>query len=82
MNQTMTRLQKMTESEHSTLMRVLFGQSSAATVQLRDMKKDLDWMDPSLNDSQKEAIMFSLGSREDQSQSPGVGWWAAVRSAV
>ncbi|THW42221.1 DNA helicase [Aureobasidium pullulans] len=64
MNQTMNKLQKMPESEHSTLMRVLFGQSSAVTVQPRDMAKDLEWMDPSLNDSQKEAIKFALASSE------------------
>lgn len=60
----MNKLQKMPESEHSTLMRVLFGQSSAVTVQPRDMAKDLEWMDPSLNDSQKEAIKFALASSE------------------
>ncbi|KAI4715287.1 DNA helicase [Aureobasidium sp. EXF-10727] len=64
MNQTMTKLLKMPESEHSTLMRVLFGQSSAVTVQPADMAKDLEWMDPSLNDSQKEAIKFALASSE------------------
>ncbi|THW63557.1 DNA helicase [Aureobasidium pullulans] len=64
MNQTMNKLQKMPESEHSTLMRVLFGQSSAVTVQPRDMAKDPEWMDPSLNDSQKEAIKFALASSE------------------
>ncbi|THV74888.1 DNA helicase [Aureobasidium pullulans] len=64
MNQTMNKLQKMPESEHSTLMRVLFGQSSAVTVQPRDMAKDLEWMDPSLNNSQKEAIKFALASSE------------------
>ncbi|THW21111.1 DNA helicase [Aureobasidium pullulans] len=64
MNQTMNKLQKIPESEHSTLMRVLFGQSSAVTVQPRDMAKDLEWMDPSLNDSQKEAIKFALASSE------------------
>jgi DNA polymerase alpha-associated DNA helicase A len=64
MNQTMTKLLKMPESEHSTLMRVLFGQSSAVSVQPRDMAKDLEWLDPSLNDSQKEAIKFALTSSE------------------
>ncbi|KAI4737866.1 DNA helicase [Aureobasidium sp. EXF-12298] len=64
MNQTMTKLLKMPESEHSTLMRVLFGQSSAVSVQPRDMAKDLEWLDPSLNDSQKEAIKFALASSE------------------
>ncbi|KAH0311386.1 DNA helicase, partial [Aureobasidium melanogenum] len=64
MNQTMTKLLKMPESEHSTLMRVLFGQSSAVSVQPRDMAEELEWLDPSLNDSQKEAIKFALASPE------------------
>lgn len=64
MNQTMTKLLKMPESEHSTLMRVLFGQSSAVSVQPRDMAQELEWLDPSLNDSQKEAIKFALASSE------------------
>jgi DNA polymerase alpha-associated DNA helicase A len=64
MNQIMTKLMKMPESEHSTLMRVLFGQSSAVAVQPRDMAKDLEWLDPSLNDSQKEAIKFALATSE------------------
>ncbi|KAH0339334.1 DNA helicase, partial [Aureobasidium melanogenum] len=64
MNQTMTKLLKMPESEHSTLTRVLFGQSSAVSVQPRDMAEELEWLDPSLNDSQKEAIKFALASPE------------------
>ncbi|KAG9760105.1 DNA helicase, partial [Aureobasidium melanogenum] len=64
MNQTMTKLLKMPESEHSTLMRVLFGQSSAVSVQPRYMAEELEWLDPSLNDSQKEAIKFALASPE------------------
>ncbi|KAK6007874.1 hypothetical protein QM012_004688 [Aureobasidium pullulans] len=64
MNQTMTKLLKMPESEHSTLMRVLFGQSSAVSVQPRDMAGELEWLDPSLNDSQKEAIKFALATPE------------------
>lgn len=60
----MTKLQKMPESEHSTLMRVLFGQSTAGTVQPRDLKKQLEWMDPSINESQKDAIKFALASPE------------------
>ncbi|KAH0375777.1 DNA helicase, partial [Aureobasidium melanogenum] len=64
MNQTMTKLLKMPESEHSTLMRVLFGQATAVSVQPRDMAQELEWLDPSLNDSQKEAIKFALASSE------------------
>lgn len=64
MNQTMTKLLKMNESDHSPLMRVLFGQSSPASVQPRDMNKELEWIDPSLNDSQKDAIKFSMASND------------------
>ncbi|GAB7352323.1 hypothetical protein MBLNU459_g2770t2 [Dothideomycetes sp. NU459] len=64
MNQTMTKMQKMTESEHSSLMRVLFGQSPPAPVAPKDLDKPVEWVDPSLNDSQKEAIRFALASSE------------------
>lgn len=64
MNQTMTKLSKMTESEHSILARVLFGQSSPSPISDSDMKEPVEWLDPSLNDSQKEAIRFALASRE------------------
>lgn len=64
MNQTMTRMQKMPESEHSPLMRVIFGQASPAPVQPRELEKKIAWIDPSLNDSQKEAINFSIASSD------------------
>ncbi|KAF1351062.1 P-loop containing nucleoside triphosphate hydrolase protein [Delphinella strobiligena] len=64
MNQTMTRMQKMTESEHSPLMRVIFGHASPAPVQPRELEKKIDWIDASLNDSQKEAINFSVASSD------------------
>lgn len=60
----MTRLQKMQPSEHSTLTQVLFGQSSPTPISKEDLAADVKWHDPSLNDSQKEAIRFSLASRE------------------
>ena len=60
----MTRLQKMGEGEHSTLSRVLFGQTSPSPVSPADMKKPIEWLDPSLNDSQKDAIRFALASRD------------------
>ncbi|KAJ4326764.1 hypothetical protein N0V84_002783 [Fusarium piperis] len=68
MNQTMEKLQKMTESEYSSFIRVLFGLSSSSPV-AQDLTKDenvgrLDWFDPTLNDSQKDAIRFALASRE------------------
>ena len=60
----MTRLQKMTESEQSVLARVLFGQSSPTPVTSADLSEPIEWSDPSLNDSQKDAIRFALSSRE------------------
>jgi DNA polymerase alpha-associated DNA helicase A len=65
MNQTMERLQKTKPDEYSTFVRVMFGLTSLSPV-----PKDLDsagaveWIDPSLNDSQKDAIRFALASRE------------------
>lgn len=64
LNQTMTRLQKMQPSEHSTLTQVLFGQSSPTPISESDLKADVQWTDPTLNDSQKEAIRFALANRE------------------
>lgn len=68
MNQTMERLQAMSDSEHSIFMRVLFGQSSPTPIPEKlDSDPDvgkLEWFDPSLNDSQKDAIRFALASRE------------------
>lgn len=69
MNQTMTRLQKFSEQEYTPFMRVLFGQASPTPLpsDLNDPSNPLhklEWNDPSLNDSQKEAIRFALASRE------------------
>ncbi|EPE27709.1 P-loop containing nucleoside triphosphate hydrolase [Glarea lozoyensis ATCC 20868] len=61
MNQVMTRIQKMGSDEYSTLIRVLFGIDSPTPVQ--DVG-DIEWVDDSLNESQKDAIRFALGSRE------------------
>ncbi|EFQ26319.1 uncharacterized protein GLRG_01463 [Colletotrichum graminicola M1.001] len=68
MNQTMEKLEKMTESEYTAFMRVLFGLSSPSPVP-QDLAADselskIQWIDPSLNDSQKDAIRFALASRE------------------
>lgn len=64
----MEKLQKMTESEYSSFIRVLFGLSSPSPV-AQDLTQDenvgqIDWFDPTLNDSQKDAIRFALASRE------------------
>lgn len=64
----MEKLGKMTESEHSVFMRTLFGLSSPSPLPA-DLSSDpdvgkLEWVDPNLNDSQKDAIRFALASRE------------------
>ncbi|KAF3055813.1 DNA polymerase alpha-associated DNA helicase A [Daldinia childiae] len=70
MKQTMERLGDMSESEYSTFTRVLFGLTSPSPVSA-DLVRDaeygegkIEWFDPTLNDSQKDAIRFALASRE------------------
>jgi DNA polymerase alpha-associated DNA helicase A len=69
MNQVMTKLQSLTESQSSPFIRVLFGQSTLAPLP-KDFKDPetgagaLTFIDPSLNDSQKDAIRFAMASRE------------------
>lgn len=63
MNQTLHRMEKMSESEYSNLLRVLFGYSSPTPPDLSSVE-DIEFQDPSLNDSQKAAIKFALASRE------------------
>lgn len=64
MNQTMTRLQKMSENDHSPLMRVVFGHSSPAPIQPASLDKEIEWIDPTLNESQKTAINFCIESSD------------------
>jgi DNA polymerase alpha-associated DNA helicase A len=65
MNQTMTKLQKMPEATYSSFLRVLFGLSSPSPVQeITEEAAKIEWIDPSLNGSQKNAIWFALASRE------------------
>ncbi|EHK40822.1 uncharacterized protein TrAtP1_004182 [Trichoderma atroviride] len=68
MNQTMEKLQKMGEAEYSSFIRVLFGLSSPSPVpqnlSTSDEVGSIEWIDPTLNDSQKDAIRFALASRE------------------
>ena len=68
MNQTMEKLEKMEESQYSMFMRVLFGLSPPSSVPA-DLRSDaevgkIEWFDPTLNDSQKDAIRFALASKE------------------
>lgn len=69
MNQTMERLKKMEPGEYSTLVRVLFGLESPAPVSpdLHDSESGsglVEFIDQTLNDSQKEAVRFALASQE------------------
>lgn len=68
MAQSMEKLEKMGEAEYTSLIRVLFGLSSPSPVP--EAPEDdpavgrVEWTDPTLNDSQKDAIRFALSSRE------------------
>ncbi|KAL8907672.1 MAG: hypothetical protein Q9171_005765 [Xanthocarpia ochracea] len=69
MNQTMEKLKRTEEKDHSILMRVLFGLDTPTFVapDLDDLSEDiknLDFVDPTLNESQRNAIKFALASRE------------------
>lgn len=69
MNQTMTKLSKMEKPNYTTLMRVLFGLESPTTLpddltELPNESKNVSFVDPTLNESQKDAIRFALASRE------------------
>lgn len=64
----MENLEKMSEAEYSTFIRVLFGLSSPSPLP-DDLSKDskvgdIQWIDPTLNDSQKDAIRFAMASPE------------------
>jgi DNA polymerase alpha-associated DNA helicase A len=65
MNQVMQRLQKMKSEEYSSFVRVLFGLTSPSPVSGDVVGgEDLEWVDLSLNKSQKDAIRFALISKE------------------
>lgn len=55
------KLQKKCEEGGSALTNVLLGQSSLSTPQ---MINDVEFFDDTLNESQKEAVRFALGSPE------------------
>lgn len=64
----MEKLERMPENEYSIFMRTLFGMSSPSPLPA-DLSSDpdvekLEWIDTSLNESQKDAIRFALASRE------------------
>jgi hypothetical protein len=69
MNQVMEKMERMKEQEYSSFLRVLFGLESPTPVpeNLGDQDvetTEIEWVDGSLNDSQKDAIRFALASRE------------------
>ena len=65
----MEKLKKMEESQYTTLARVLFGLETPSSVsanseELEAQMKQMHFFDPTLNDSQKDAIRFALASPE------------------
>ena len=62
MNWTMERIKKMEDKDHSTLLRILFGLEKPTPIQQASEK--IEFVDPTLNDSQRDAIRFALTSKE------------------
>ncbi|KAL8995855.1 MAG: hypothetical protein Q9169_004507 [Polycauliona sp. 2 TL-2023] len=65
----MEKLKRMEEKEYPSLMRVLFGLDTPTPVaraldDLTEGIEKLDFFDPTLNESQRDAIKFALASRE------------------
>src|SRR5690349_18772906 len=64
MNGTMEKMVKMeTEEGYSYFMRVLFGMVGPTPLNTEKVG-DIEWVDPTLNESQKDAIKFALASEE------------------
>lgn len=59
---TMRTIQAMPEANYTPLMRVLFGLSSPGTAKAAET--EVEWVDPTLNDSQKDAVRFALTAPE------------------
>ncbi|KAJ2899172.1 hypothetical protein MKZ38_003369 [Zalerion maritima] len=70
MKQTMEKLRDMGQYDYTEFMKVIFGLSTPSPVATpQDLASgddfgEIEWIDPSLNDSQKDAIRFALGSKE------------------
>ena len=65
----MEKLKKMEESQYTTLIRVIFGIEAPSPIptESEDLEAQIGhvhFFDPTLNDSQKDAIRFALASRE------------------
>lgn len=63
MHQVLTKLVKAPESSYTSLQNVLLGLSSPGTADAAQVK-NLEFIDPTLNESQKDAIRFALSSPE------------------
>lgn len=63
MHQVLTKILKTPESSYTPLQNVLLGLSSPGTADASQIK-DLEFLDPTLNESQKDAIRFALSSPE------------------
>ncbi|KAJ5132917.1 hypothetical protein N7448_007075 [Penicillium atrosanguineum] len=63
MRQTMEKMVKMTEADHTHFMRVAFGHMTPLQPD-HDATGPIEFMDPTLNDSQKDAIRFALASKD------------------
>lgn len=59
----MEKMEKMSESEHTYFIRTLLGHASPSSPDY-DAIGPLEFLDPTLNDSQKEAVRFALASKE------------------
>lgn len=69
MNQIMSKMRDMSTCEHTPFMRVLFGQSSPmafclATKNTSSGASEIDFMDTTLNQSQRDAVRFALEAGE------------------
>ena len=62
MNWTMEKLEKMAESEYTSLTRVLFELDTPTPVSQDEAQ--VEFLDQTLNDSQRDAVRFALASRE------------------
>ncbi|KAL4946047.1 hypothetical protein BDV06DRAFT_218754 [Aspergillus oleicola] len=63
MRQTMEKMEKMTESDYTHFLRVAFGHTTPLPPDY-EAEGPVEFLDPTLNDSQKEAIRFALASRD------------------
>lgn len=62
----MEKLRKMEERELSALIRVVFGLESPSQLceSSQASESTIEFLDPTLNDSQRDAVRFALGARE------------------